>query len=155
MVCDWRLDPKHKKKVKWEVVLPSGDDAVDENGKKKELEVEDAGDSGIYLRGNSKSQVNIWCRPVGSGEVYGYRTDRNMPAKVREAVTPKERADKPIGQWNRFFIRIKGDRLNVWLNGKHVIDDAQLPGVPEKGPLALQHHGDSIEFGHLYIRELK
>ena len=25
----------------------------------------------------SKSQVNIWCWPVGSGEVYGYRTDPN------------------------------------------------------------------------------
>ena len=29
--------------------------------------IEKAGDSGIYVRGNSKSQVNIWCWPIGSG----------------------------------------------------------------------------------------
>lgn len=150
MWADWKFNPKNAKKMKWPKVLPNGDDVKDEL-----IEVDDAGDSGIYLRGNSKSQVNIWCRPVGSGEVYGYRTDRNMPAEVRRAVTPKERADKPLGSWNRFFIRMKDDRLNVWLNGKHVIEDAQLQGVPAKGPLALQHHGDAIEFGHLYIRELK
>ena len=36
---------------------------------------------------------------------------------------------------------MKGDRLTVVLNGKTVLDKAQLPGVPEKGALALQHHG--------------
>ncbi|NQT92675.1 MAG: DUF1080 domain-containing protein, partial [Lentisphaerae bacterium] len=35
-----------------------------------------------------------------------------------------------------------------------VIDSAQLPGVPETGPIALQHHGDSIEFANIFIREL-
>ena len=40
-------------------------------------------DSGIYLRGSSKSQVNIWGWPTGSGEVYGYRMDATMPADVR------------------------------------------------------------------------
>jgi len=34
------------------------------------------------------------------GEVYGYRTDRNMPAEVRAAVTPKKRMDNPRGEWN-------------------------------------------------------
>ena len=41
------------------------------------------GDSGIYLRGSSKSQVNIWCWPIGSGEVYGYRTDASQPPEMR------------------------------------------------------------------------
>ena len=70
-------------------------------------------------------------------------------------VTPKLKADKPLGQWNRFIITMKGDRLTVVLNGKRVIENAQLPGVAEKGPIALQHHGDPVEFGNLYIRELK
>ena len=41
------------------------------------------GDSGIYLRGQGKSQVNIWCSPLGSGEVWGYRTDKPSPRKSR------------------------------------------------------------------------
>jgi hypothetical protein len=154
LVCDWRWTAKPKKMMR-PVILPSGDYALDENGKQKEVEVLDAGDSGIYLRGSSKSQVNIWCWPVGSGEVYGYRTDKNLPPEVRAGVTPKVKADNPIGQWNRFVIRMKGDRLTVDLNGQRVIDNAQLPGVAPRGRLALQHHGDPIQFANLYIRELK
>ena len=112
------------------------------------------GDSGIYLRGSSKAQVNMWCRPCGSGEVYGYRTDNSQPAEVRAAVTPKTVADRPIGQWNRFLITMRGDRLSVKLNGQLVIENARLPGVAAKGPIALQHHGDPIEFANIFIREL-
>jgi 3-keto-disaccharide hydrolase len=49
---------------------------------------------------------------------------------------------------------MKGDRLTVNLNGKTVIENAQLPGVAPRGPIALQHHGDPIQFGNLFIREL-
>ena len=50
---------------------------------------------------------------------------------------------------------MKGDRLTVDLNGKLVIENAQLPGVAQRGPLALQHHGDRVEFANIYLRELK
>jgi hypothetical protein len=152
-MCDWRF-PAKPKKLKRPVILPTGDVAK-EDGKLKEVEIDDAGDSGIYLRGNDKSQVNIWCWPVGSGEVYGYRTDPRMPAEVRAGVTPKKNADKPIGQWNRMIVTMKGDRLTVDVNGQRVIENAQLPGVPKSGKLALQHHGDPIEFANLFIRELE
>ncbi|MFP4057666.1 MAG: DUF1080 domain-containing protein [Candidatus Brocadiia bacterium] len=112
------------------------------------------GDSGIYLRGRGKSQVNIWCNKMGSGEVWGYRTDKNMPEEVRQACTPKKRADKPVGEWNTFKIQMKGEVLNVWLNGQHVIVDATLPGVPAEGPIALQRHGNPIDFRNIFIKEL-
>jgi hypothetical protein len=79
--------------------------------------------------------------PIGSGEVYGYRTDRQMPPEVRAAVTPRVKADRPRGPWNTFEITMKGERLWVKLNGQEVIANAQLPVVPREGPLALQHHG--------------
>ena len=66
MVVDWRMDPKRITKKKWPIVLPSGDDALGDDGKPKEVEVDDAGNSGILLRGNEDAQVNICCRPVGS-----------------------------------------------------------------------------------------
>jgi len=113
------------------------------------------GDSGIYLRGSSKAQCNIWVDPLGSGEVWGYRTDKNQPEAVRQAATPKKVADKPVGQWNTFVITMKGDRLTVVLNGEEVISDAQLPGLKPSGPIALQHHGNPIEFRNILIKELK
>ncbi len=112
-------------------------------------------DSGIYLRGSSKSQVNIWCDPMGSGEVWGYRTDGSLSEALRKAATPITRADKAVGQWNTFEISMKGSRLTVLLNGVKVIDDAELPGVKPKGPIALQHHGDRVQFRSIYIKEMK
>jgi len=137
---DWRLktEPGYMNKVP--VILPDGSHKKDKEGKEIRLDIEDV-DSGVYLRGSSKAQVNIWMWPVGSGEVYGYRMDRKMPAAVRAAVTPKKKADKPRGEWNTFEITLKGDRLSVKLNGEQVISNAQLPGVPKEGPIALQHHG--------------
>jgi hypothetical protein len=152
LICDWRWTRKPEPKL-LPVILPSGEPAVDDEGQPKLKEVPDAGDSGIYLRGSSKSQVNIWCWPVGSGEVYGYRTDQSMSPAVRAGVTPKKNADAPIGQWNRFLITMRGDRLTVNLNGVTVIEDAVLPGVPARGPIALQHHGDPIEFANILVKE--
>ncbi|MCP5547299.1 MAG: DUF1080 domain-containing protein [Akkermansiaceae bacterium] len=111
-------------------------------------------DSGVYLRGSSKSQVNLWNWPVGSGEVYGYRTDRSQSAEVRAAVTPKEKADKPLGEWNRTMITLQGDKLTVTLNGKVVIENAALPGIPAEGPIAFQHHHAPIDFANVWIKEL-
>jgi hypothetical protein len=154
LIVDWRFTARPQTKS-LPVVLPNGDYAKNDDGSRKMIEVPDAGDSGIYLRGNSKSQVNIWCWPIGSGEVYGYRDDTNTTAAVRAGVTPRMKADKPIGQWNRLVITMRGDRLTVVLNDKTVIENALLPGVPPEGPIALQHHGDPIQFANIYVRELK
>ena len=91
---------------------------------------------------------------VGSGEVYGYRTNPAMSAEVRAAVTPKTKADRPVGEWNRTMVTIKGDRLSVSINGRVVLDNAQLPGVPARGAIGLQHHGSAIDFANLWIKEL-
>ena len=119
----------------------------------EQVEVQEL-DSGIYLRGSSKSQVNLWNWPCGSGEVYGYRTDKSQPAEVIAGVTPKAKADKPVGEWNRTMITIQGDRLTVTLNGQTVIENAQLPGIPAKGKIALQHHGAAIDFANIWVKEL-
>ncbi|MFI5155600.1 MAG: DUF1080 domain-containing protein, partial [Chitinophagales bacterium] len=88
-----------------------------------------------------------------------------MPPAVRRGVTPKTNADKNIGEWNTFKITMKGDRMSVDLNGINVIDNAQLPQIPERGPIGLQHHGEKknavwimppslVQFRNIYIKEL-
>ena len=99
--------------------------------------------------------MNIWCWPIGSGEVYGYRNDPKLTAEQRQAVTPSEVADHKPGQWNRFIITMRGDLLTVDLNGKMVLNQAKLPGIAAEGPIALQKHDSSIEFANIYIMELK
>lgn len=144
LVFDWRWSGRGPMKSQ-PTVMPDGS----HNGKS---EIEEL-DSGVYLRGSTRSQVNLWNWTVGSGEVYGYRTDPKMSAEVKAGVTPKTKADRPLGEWNRTMITLKGDRLSVSLNGRVVIDNAQLPGIPAKGPIGLQHHGSAIDFANLWIKE--
>lgn len=154
LIVDWRL-PDEPKIKNAPVILPDGSEATGAEGKPITVAVMDAGDSGIYLHGSSKSQINIWNWPVGSGEIWGYRTDENMPPEVRRAATPILNADNPVGRWNRFKITVIGETVTVVLNGKTVIRKARLPGMPERGPIALQHHGDRIQFANIYIKELE
>jgi hypothetical protein len=164
---DWRMKTDEPG-FTWRVpeLLPDGSPKKGPDGKPITVAIEDV-DSGIYLRGSPTSQVNIWNWPVGSGEVWGYRTNPKMPPEVRAAVTPKKRADRPRGEWNTFEIILKADRLGVTLNREKVISNAQLPGVPKSGPIALQHHGtfdpktkkwqgppSLVQFRSIFIKEL-
>jgi len=144
LVLDWRWSARGPQKNR-PLVQPDGS----QSGSQAIEEL----DSGIYLRGNAKSQVNLWNWNVGSGEVYGYRTDAKMPAEVRAAVTPAHKADNPIGDWNRMTITLKGDKLTVGLNGKRVINEAQLPDIPAEGPIGFQHHGSAIDFANIWLKE--
>jgi hypothetical protein len=162
---DWRIKETPYLNPRVPIIKPDGTHKLDAQGEEIRMVVPDS-DSGIFLRGQGKAQVNIWCWPVGSGEVYGYRMDRSMPPEVRAGVTPKVLADHDIGEWNTFEITMKGDRLGVKLNGVQVIESAQLPGIPSRGPIALQHHGGKrngewtgppslVQFRNIAIRELE
>ncbi len=89
---------------------------------------------------------------MGSGDINPYHKNADLSPEIRRACMPSENADNPPGQWNRFVITMKGDRVTVQLNGKTVIDGAELPGVAARGPIGLQDHGDPIEFRNLYIK---
>ncbi len=149
------------------LVKPDGTYLRDESGDPVKIRRPNA-DSGIFVRGFPKSQVNIWRWPVGSGEVYGYRVDKSQPAEVRRGVTPIANADRPVGEWNTFVITMRGERLTVVLNGAKVIDSVRLPGVPERGPIGLQYHGgydhdagkyraasSLMQFRNIYVKELQ
>lgn len=143
---DWRIKETPYTNPNVPIVMPDGSHKLDENGEVIRMAVPDS-DSGIYVRGTSKAQINIWNWPVGSGEVYGYRMDSSMPQEVRAGVTPSMNADKNIGEWNTFVITVEGEHLTVELNGHKVLDHAHLPGMPESGKIALQHHGSKNENG--------
>ena len=75
---DWRIKETPYVNARVPIIRPDGTHKKDVHGKEIRTSVPDS-DSGILLRGQGKSQVNIWCWPIGSGEVYGYRMDRSMP----------------------------------------------------------------------------
>lgn len=114
------------------------------------------GDSGIYLRGSP--QVQIWDpndggqNAVGSGGLFN---NQKNPSK------PSQRADKPIGEWNTFRIRMVGEKVSVWLNGELVVDNVTLENYWERdkpiyptGQIELQNHGNTLYFRNVYIKRL-
>lgn len=163
--AEWRIKSTPYVNPSVPIIRFDGSHKKDASGRDIRIAVPDS-DSGIYLRGSSKAQVNIWSWPIGSGEVYGYRTDKAMPAAVRAGVTPQRNADRDIGEWNAFEITMRGTRLDVILNGEPVIVAAELPGVAARGAIALQHHGEKkggvwtsppslVQFRNISIRELR
>ena len=147
-------------------ILPDGTYKKDENGDVIRTPTPNS-DSGIMLRG-SGHQVNLWNWNVGSGELWSVRTNDDLSPELRAAAVPTKRMDHPIGEWNSMDIKVIGDRVSVMLNGEWVIEGAQIPGLPERGPIGLQHHGgwdkkndrynptsSNIQFRNIWIRPLE
>ena len=162
---DWRIKATPYVNPNVPIIRYDGTHKKGADGKEIRLSVPDS-DSGILLRGTSKAQVNIWCWPIGSGEVYGYRMDEKMPAAVRAGVTPSKNADHNVGEWNTYEITVRGNKLTVVLNGQTVISSAELPDLPANGPVGLQHHGSKkgdvwtsppalVQFRTISIAELR
>ena len=119
--------------------------------------ITEKGDAGIYLRGSP--QVQIWDTSrrdagaqVGSGGLYNNEKNASKPLVV---------ADNKIGEWNRFHIIMKGEKVTVWLNGILVTDniplenywDRKQPIFP-KEQIELQAHGTYVAYKNIYLREL-
>jgi len=114
------------------------------------------GDSGIYLRGSP--QVQIWdpavkaAMGVGSGGLFN---NQKNPSK------PTTTADKPVGEWNTFRIRMVGEKVSVWLNDTLVVDNVVLENYWDRsqpiyatGQIELQNHGNTLYFKNVYLKEL-
>lgn len=119
-------------------------------------------DSGIYLKANP--QVQIW--DIGNEEQFKNGCQKgsgglwnNSPGAPGK--DPTEVADKAFGEWNSFKIRQIGARTSVWLNGKHIVDNAIMENYFDrsgplfaKGPICLQTHGGEIRWRNISIREI-
>ena len=115
------------------------------------------GDSGIYLRG--APQVSIWDpevsapeKGIGSGGLFNNQKHPSRPVGL---------ADKPVGEWNTFRIKMVGDKVTVSLNDKLVTDNVVLENYWERdkpiyptGQIELQNHGNTLYFKNIYLKKL-
>jgi len=112
------------------------------------------GDSGLYLRGSPQVQIwdahNQW--HIGSGGLYNNQKNPSKALKI---------ADRQVGDWNRFHVIMRGEKVTVWLNGELVVDNVTLENywdrtqpIFPKEQIELQCHGDPTEWRNVFIKEL-
>jgi len=94
-------------------------------------------------------------------------------AALYDLIAPNDRKHlRPVGEWNRSRIVVRGNHGEHWLNGEKVVDfelgtarmDSLLaaskyktiPGFGERrrGHIVLQDHGDEVYFRELKVRPL-
>jgi putative heme-binding domain-containing protein len=150
-----RFDWRWMDAPKWEdfpIINSDGEEARGPAGVVVTERVLDAGDSGVFVRGLFAAQANLFCYPVGSGEFWELRTAARGDGK--QAFTPRLRADRPLGQWNRTEVTVRGDTITVVVNGEEVVSSARIPGLPARGPIGFQHEHGKLQITGVFVREL-
>lgn len=141
-------------KVKDGVILVTGGGsphlATDKEYADFELQLEwralrDKYNSGLFIRSGRKvgaNQINL-----AKGAEGGF-----IGGKVKGAKTVPD-LQKPAGEWNDWRVRVRGDKVTFWCNGKLAWEATGLK--QDKGYIGLQAEGAPIEFRNLRIREIK
>jgi hypothetical protein len=171
---DWRLSGKPKEQM-LHYYDCFGDLVADDSGNPVRRMGLFCGDSGVFLRGMrfdknapesvqnrfTRAHFNIWSHSLGSGQNHGYMVNKSMPLKIRRSAMPLKNADKPLGEWNTYIIKLIGEDVTVILNEDTVIQ-MTMPELPEMGAIGLQQHNPGkdadrpypIEFRNIFIKEL-
>ena len=89
---------------------------------------------------------------IGSGGLYNNKKNPDKALVI---------ADNQVGSWNTFRIKMVGEKVTVWLNGKLVVDNTTLENYWDRArpifpveQIELQCHGDPVEFRNIFIKEL-
>ncbi len=111
--------------------------------------------SGIYLRGRYEVQIadNHGLPPsdIYFGGIYGF-------------LEPNENAAKPAGEWQRYEIRLLGNRVTIVANDKVIIKNQTIPGITggaldsmegSPGPIMIQGDHGPVSFRKFEITPLK
>lgn len=130
-----------------------------------EYRVQKGGNSGFYFRVGDvkepvKTGIEVQIYDSGSKAENAKLTDHDSGGIIgsKPGMPPKKNAAKPAGEWNRFVITVKNDRLKVALNGE-VVNEVDLTkhGLetkPATGHIGFQDHGLPLELRNIRIKEL-
>ena len=137
------------------------------------FKVEKGSNSGIFIRMGDRNWIP-WLE-IQVKDSYNKDIYRETCGGVFDVYAPKVNAVKPVGQWNRLSIKAVDSKVQVVLNGVLVtdmdLDEWDTPNknpdgsknkfkiaykdLPREGYIALQDHGQAIEFRNVRIKELK
>ena len=116
-----------------------------------EFNIVEKSNSGVYLRGRHEVQIE---------DSFGKAIDSLRMGGVYGFIRPLANASLRPGEWQTFDITLVGRRVTVVLNGKTIINDAEIPGITggaldsdegAAGPLMLQGDHGKVTFRNIRI----
>ncbi len=118
------------------------------------------GNSGVFMRvGDLKDHVKSGFEV----QILDTHGKKNFGAHdcggVIGTSSPSKMVVKPAGEWNRYTITLKGNHLQVVLNGEPIQDldlsQTKLKDRPAKGYISFQDEAKRIWYRNVRIKELK
>ena len=120
-----------------------------------EFRYPEGSNSGIYLRGRYEVQIadNHGLEPsdIYFGGIYGF-------------LEPNENVAKPANEWQRYEIKLVGNRVTIMANDKVIIKNQTIPGITggaldskegDAGPFMIQGDHGPVEFRLFEITPIK
>ena len=141
-----------------------------------EWKISEKGNSGILYRVRKGDDAAYFSGPeyqVLDNQGHGNGTDPlTSAASLYGLYAPEKDWTKPVGEWNKTRIVVRGDHVEHWLNGKQTVDckigsadwKKRVEGSKFKaweqfaksaeGHIALQDHGNPVWYRNIRVREL-
>ncbi|MFZ4506394.1 MAG: 3-keto-disaccharide hydrolase [Fimbriimonas sp.] len=136
-----------------------------------EFKLTSGGNNGVGLRApleGDAAYVGMECQVLDdSAPQYANLLPGQYHGSIYRVFAAKRGHQKPVGEWNREEITVKGRRVIVKLNGKVIVDGniddvkdpailAEHPGLQRKsGHIGFLGHGPSeVQFREIFVRDL-
>ena len=117
------------------------------------------GNGGFYFHvGDRKNPVATGIEVQISDSSGQEKLTDHASGGIIPGVPPAKNAARPAGEWNRFSVTCKGDKLTVVLNGQTVnevdLKRGALRDRPETGWIGFQDHGLPLRLKNVRVRPI-
>ena len=133
-----------------------------------EFKVPAGGNSGVFIRAPREGNPAFEGSEIQVLDDYADEYKALKPwqycGSVYSTIAPSERATKPAGEWEKMNIRVQGQKIQVTLNGKQIINGdlsehmdkvKDHPGLKRLGGfIGLQNHSTCCDFRNIVIKPL-
>lgn len=118
---------------------------------------EPGGSGGVFFRFAAPGKDDPYRKAfkLQLGDDKDFKPDPQSTGALHTYEAPNENASKPRGEWNTLRLRVQNLKVEIWINGKLVLDTiAQNDRIPLEGFIAIDGVNGGIAYRKLLLVEL-
>ena len=144
---------------------------------KIDWKIAEGGNSGVFYA-VSEDDATVWktgieMQVLDDAKHHDGQSPLTSAGSCYALYPPAKKVVRPVGEWNEARLVVKYPKVEHWLNGEKIVEyeinsadwkkrvaESKFKDMPKfatnaKGRLALQDHGDRVEYRNIKIREIK